>query len=315
MIEPSELRLIVKVAALYYENGFQQNEIAKKLDLSQATISRLLRRARDEKIIQISVNNQVGVYSDLEIKIQSEYKLKEVIIADSMDESEEEILRSIGKAAAYYLESTIKSNDVLGISSWSSTLLAMVNQMHPLQNGRSNCVVQILGGIGNPTAEKHATHLTSRLAELIKGTPKFLPAPGIVKNVETKKIYLEDPFVKEAFNIFDKINVALVGIGDVEPSLLLQSSGNIFSQKELKNLRHLGAEGDICLRFINQDGRLIKTPLNDLVIGISLEKLKNTTRAIGIAGGKRKVKAIKAALMGKWINVLITDNFTAKKLL
>src|SRR5262249_837529 len=121
--------------------------------------------------------------------------------------------------------------------------------------------------------------------------------------------------VQSALARFEHVTLALVGIGDVEPSRLLASSGNVFSREELDQLRQLGAVGDICLRFFAISGSPISTPLNDRVIGMELEQIRKVRRSVGIAGGKRKLAAIHGALTGHWINVLITDRFTAEALL
>src|SRR5919199_637795 len=166
MARVDELRLMTKVARLYYERALNQPEIAAQLDVSQATVSRLLKRAQQEHIVRISVNVPYGAYPDLEEALQTAYHLKEVIVVDSVDD-DEQILRDIGAAGAFYLEMTLKPGEIVGISSWSATLLAMVDAMHPLPRSTTAQVVQILGGIGNPAAEVHATQLTRRLASLV----------------------------------------------------------------------------------------------------------------------------------------------------
>jgi DNA-binding transcriptional regulator LsrR (DeoR family) len=308
-----ELRLIAKVAHLYYERGVRQAEIARQLDLSQATVSRLLKRAEDERIVRITVSVPHGAYTELEEELQGAFGLKEAIVVDCVDD-DEQILRDLGAAAAYYIETTLKQGEIIGISSWSSTLLAMVDAMHPLPRSSSAEVVQILGGVGNPAAEAHAAHLTRRLSTLTRGDAFFLPAPGVAGNAETARIYLDDPFVRATIDRFERVTMALVGIGAVEPSKLLASSGNIFSNEELQLLRQHGAVGDICLRFFNRQGVLVMTPLNERVIGMRLEQLQRVARSVGIAGGHRKLPAIRGALAGRWINVLITDRRTAEAL-
>jgi DNA-binding transcriptional regulator LsrR (DeoR family) len=310
-----ELRLITAVARLYYEQGLGQIEIAGRLSLSQSTVSRLLKRARDEKIVRTVVSVPSGVYPDLEDKLQAKYKLQQAIVADCAGDTEEATRREIGAAAAYYLETTLKQGEVVGISSWSETLLAMVDAMHPLSRETEAQVVQILGGVGNPAAEAHAARLTGRLADLIHGRVTSLPAPGVVGSANSLRVLLEDQFVGKAMTLFDRVTLALVGIGAVEPSKLLASSGNVFSAAELDHLRAQGAVGDICLRFFDHAGQPVWTPLNERVIGISLEQLRQVKRSVGIAGGRRKFEAIRGALIGGWINVLITDCFTAEQLL
>jgi DNA-binding transcriptional regulator LsrR (DeoR family) len=314
MARIDELRLMTKVAHLYYSQDMTQPEIAAQLDLSQATVSRLLKRAKQEQIVRVTVNVPHGIYSELEEQLQKTYGLKEAVVVDSV-EYNNQILRDIGSAAAYYLETTLRTGDMIGVSSWSATLLAMVDALQPLTRSSHIRVLQILGGLGNPSAEVHASRLVGRLASLVRGEATFLPAPGIVGSPEAVPILLEDRYVRDAMSLFNQVTIALVGIGTVEPSGLLASSGNIFSPEELDMLRKAGAVGDICLRFFDAAGTPVATPLNDRVIGMNLDQLRQVKRAVGIAGGKQKLNAIRGALRGRLINVLITDRFTAQHLL
>jgi DNA-binding transcriptional regulator LsrR (DeoR family) len=314
MARIDELRLMAKVARLYYGAGLRQAEITDRLDIHQSTVSRLLRRAEEAGIVRITLSAPSGLHQDLEDALQSTYGLREAIVVDSI-EQEDQIVRDLGAAAAFYLETTLKPKDVVGISSWSAALLATVESMRPCPRAKGARVVQILGGIGNPGAEVHATQLTRRLADLLSGTATLLPAPGAVGSVEAKQVMLKERYVLEAIALFKSITVALVGIGAVEPSKLLASSGNAFSNQELESLRSCGAVGDICLRFFDAEGAPVVTPLNDRVIAIELDDLKRANRVVGIAGGRRKTTAIRGALLRRWINVFITDRATAERLL
>jgi DNA-binding transcriptional regulator LsrR (DeoR family) len=314
MARIDELRLMTKVARLYYVDRLRQTEIAEQLDISQTTTSRLLKRAEDEQIIRISLNAPVGIHADLERQLESLYGLKEALIVESLP-NEKQIMRDLGSAAAYYLSTTIKPNEVIGISSWSATLLSAVDAMTPITKPIGAQVIQILGGVGIPTAESNAVYIVSRLAMLVQGQSILLPVPAVVSGLDTRELYLHDPFVCETIDRFDSVTLALVGIGSVEPSDLLASSGNIFSPQELESLRALGAVGDVCLRFFDAAGAPIKSPLNDRVIGMELEQLRKVKRSVGIAGGERKVAAILGAVRGGFINVLITDLSTAQALI
>jgi len=315
MARIDELRLMSRVARMYYEKEMRQSEIAQQLGLSQATVSRLFKRAKAEGIVRISVNVPQGVFSELEEQIIATYNLQDAIVVDCLYEDEQMIQRDIGSAAAYYVESTIKPNEVIGLSSWSGALLALVDAMHPVSRKNDVRVVQILGGIGNPAAEIHAARLTGRFAKLVNGTETYLPAPGIVGSEAALQVLLDDQYVQEAMTLFDQVSLALVGIGAVEPSELLADSGNIFSDAEQDILRDKGAVGDILLHFFDEDGQPVKTLLDNRVMSMSLLQMRQADRAVGVAGGRRKHDAILAALRGQWINVLITDCFTAKRLM
>jgi DNA-binding transcriptional regulator LsrR (DeoR family) len=311
-----ERRLVTKVAYLYHIQHKKQAEIARQLDISQATVSRILERAEEAGIVRVTVNMPTGVYAQLENELCSYYGLKEAIVVHCDDEQEEAIFHHIGSAAAYYVETTIgKKDEVVGLSSWSSALLAMVNAMQPLYRPTQAKVVQILGGVGNPAAEIYASRITERFASLVQGQAVFLPVPGVASSAEMRNELMASLYAQEAVNFFDQVSLALVGIGSVEPSKLLASSGNVFSAEELELLRKEGAVGDICLRFFNREGRPVRTPLNERVISMDLEQLKKAKRSVGIAGGPRKIEAIRGAVQGGWINVLITDHLTAGRLM
>lgn len=306
---------MVRVARLYYEREMSQSAIADQLGLSQATVSRLFKRAKDEGVIRITVSIPQGVYTELEEKLIDRYKLRDAIVVDSIrDDDEKVVIRELGAAASYYLESVIKQHDVIGLSSWSSTLLSLVDALHPVPRKADIRVLQILGGVGNPSAEAHANRLTNRFADLVGGTAIFLPAPGIIGSEAARKVLLDDSYVRQALDLFNQVTLALVGIGTVQPSSLLAASGNIFSAEEQRLLQNYNAVGDILLHFFDREGKSVKTFLDKRVVSMSLEQLRKVDRAVGVAGGRRKFDAIRGALSGRWINVLITDRFTAERL-
>jgi DNA-binding transcriptional regulator LsrR (DeoR family) len=315
MARVDELRLMTKVAQLYYEQDLRQREIAENLNLSQSTVSRLLKRAEEEQIVRVTVSVPRGVYTDLEEALVATYGLHDAVVADCVrDDDDESVARDIGRAAAYYLETTLNQGECIGISSWSSTILAMVEVMRQIPRPIGARVIQILGGAGEPQAKVHAAYLASRLAELVRGDATFLPAPGLVDSAEVRQVLMNDSSIREVIESFDEITLALVGIGTVEPSPLLASSGNIFSDEELDMLREKGAVGDILYRFFDAEGNPVQTPLADRVTGMALDQLQRVERVVGVAGGARKLAAIRGALNGKLINTLITDRFTAERL-
>lgn len=314
MANTDQLRLLVRVARLYHESGLRQPEIADRLQISQAKVSRLLKQAIDEGIVRITITTPLGVHAALEDQLEEKYGLQEVVVADTTETDERALMRDLGAAAAFHLESTIKPGDIIGISSWSATLLAMVNAMRPVRTVRDITVVQILGGVGDPSAEVHATELTRRLAGLVRGTPVLLPVPGIVGSAEARGVLEHDEYVSRVLQLYPRITVALVGIGAVRPSTLLARSGNVFEGPELELLSAQGAVGDVCLRFFDATGAPTQSELNNRVIGLTLEQLRGVPRSIAVAGGPRKIEAIRGALAGRFVRCLITDRRTAEAL-
>jgi DNA-binding transcriptional regulator LsrR (DeoR family) len=314
MARIDELRLLTKVARLYHCQGLRQTEIVSRLKLSQSTISRLLKRAENEGIVRITVSVPSGTHPELEEALLATFGLQDVIVVDS-EHDDDRLVRDLGAAAAFFLETNVKAGSVIGISSWSTALLAMVDAMRPAPRATESTVVQILGGLGNPGSETHATHLTRRLANLLGGKAVLLPAPGVLGSPAARDVLLKDCYVQEALEVTGRLNLALVGIGSHEPERMAAMNGSIFSPRELKMLSAAGAVGDICLRFFDARGQALHTTLDERVIGMALEDLRKVERVVGVAGGLSKRAAILGALRGGWVNVLITDRRTAEALL
>jgi len=311
----SQERLMVRVARMYYEHGDRQPQIAEQLHISQAKVSRLLKKAEEVGIVRVTINEPLGGHSDLEQALASRYGLADAVVVNVDTEDESSILSAIGTAAAAYLSEILLGHERIGISSWSATLLAMVNSMQKAMKPLADSVVQVIGGVGEPNAQVQATRLTEQLAMLTGASPRFLTAPGFVSSAELRTAIMAEPYVRETSEQWSELSVVLAGIGSLEPSPLLRQSGNALPHDEQLELRSLGAVGDVCLRFFDADGNPVHSGVEERVVGISRELLLGVPRRIGVAGGSRKHSAIRAALLGGWVNVLVTDTLTAGVLL
>jgi DNA-binding transcriptional regulator LsrR (DeoR family) len=288
-----EVRLMTKVARMYYDQGLRQKEITERLSIHQSTVSRLLQRARQAGVVRITVSTPSGIFSEIEDALERTFGLKEAIVIESRS-SEEHLVQDLGTAAAFFLQTTVKPGDMIGISSWSRALFAMVDSMHSSDCARGGKVVQILGGFGIAGTQYQATHLAQRLAERIGATPALLQAPALVGTAEARRVLMRDSSVSAVADMFPKLNL---------------------SAKEREALRQAGAVGDICFRFFDRSGKALRSPLNNRVVGIDLATLEHIDRVVGIAGGPDKRIAIHAALLARRVNVLITDFDTAKSFL
>jgi DNA-binding transcriptional regulator LsrR (DeoR family) len=309
------LSLMTKVARLYHEQGVRQPEIADRLGLSQSRVSRLLKEAVTLGIVRTVVVSPLGTFTDLEDAVRDRFGLRDVVVAESSGDDEASTLSTIGSAAASYLEATLRASDTVGISSWSSSLLATVDAMMPRPQRAASTIVQVIGGVGNPSVQVKATHLTERLASVTGAEPLFLAAPGVVASKVVRDSLIADPYIASVAEMWSRLTVLLVGVGSLQPSPLLKDSGNTVSDDEMARLRELGAVGDVCLRFFDAEGRLVHSALDDRVLGLSVDELRSVPRRVGVAGGARKVEAVRAALHGGWLDVLVTDDRTARSLL
>jgi DNA-binding transcriptional regulator LsrR (DeoR family) len=313
---PSEehSRLMVKVARMYHERGHKQAQIAQELHITQARVSRLLRRAVQTGVVKTVVISPSGVHTDLEDGLEQRYGLTEAVVVDVMSSDERDIAQSLGAAAATYLESTLLGNEIVGISSWSANLLAAATFMRQASTSVVTDVVQLVGGVGDPQVQIEANRLLTTFATATGATPIFLPAPGLLGSAAAQRSLMADPAVQQVSARWSGLTTALVGIGALEPSPLLARSGNGIAEEDQEKLRQQGAVGDICFRFFDEAGALIESDLDQRVIGIQPAALVAIPRRIAVAGGIRKLAALRGVLRGGWVNVLITDSTAAQEL-
>ena len=311
-----QVRLLTKVARMYHERGIRQADIASALNISQAKVSRLLKRAATLGIVRTTVTVAPGVHSHLEEALEAKFGLLEAVAVDiDSDDDERAILAAIGAAAGSYLEATLSGGDRIGISSWSQTLLAMVDRMRPFPIGGATEVVQLLGGIGTPDVQNQAQRLATECARMLGAEPVYVPAPGVVADRAIRDSLLNDGALAEVTRRWKELTMAIVGIGSIEPSELLAESGNAFSPADRARLLEAGAVGDICHHVFTIDGTSVTGDLASRTISIPVDDYLAVPRRIGIGGGHRKQEPILGALRGGWVNVLITDIDTARALL
>jgi DNA-binding transcriptional regulator LsrR (DeoR family) len=308
-----DFRLLTKVSKLYYEDNLNQDDIVARMHISRSTISRLLSQARDEGIVKIVVIPPTGTYAALETSIEQKYGVEEVIIADvSAPDSPQMMARELGAAAANYLFRVIDPNDVIGVS-WGYTIRGMVAALEP-KNFPNVRIVQMTGGIGKPESESHATELCHKLARTLSCKLALLPAPGVVQSKQTREVYLMDEHVRTAISLLPSITLAFVGIGSLNSYSISVRDETIMTQADLNEVVAKGGVGDIALRFIDANGQPVQSELSERIIGIDLDHLREIPRVVGVAGGVNKIEPIRAALRGKLIDVLITDQTTAEAL-
>jgi DNA-binding transcriptional regulator LsrR (DeoR family) len=179
----------------------------------------------------------------------------------------------------------------------------------------ANEVIQLIGGVGSPQAQIQATRLVSHLAELTSAKPYYMGCPGLVANQQIREAFTGDPAVAASIEAWDRLTTLLVGVGTFPASPLWQASGNALSRAEEGELSRAGVVGEICLRFFDVNGQPMKPAMEDRVISIGAEAMMRVPRRIGVAGGMPKLDAIRGAVAGGWINVLITDADVARQLL
>ncbi len=300
--------LLVTVADLYYLQDRTQAEIARALRISRPHVSRLLKRARETGIVTISVRPPFGLSTELAEELGKLFPLRDVRVISAGGAP----LPRVAEAAASYLASRIQRESVVGVS-WGRTV-RMIADVVPSDPRRSVEVVPLVGGMGPVGDEIHANEIARRLASRLGGKYYVLNAPALAERANARAMLVRDATVRGILERGRKADVAVVGIGGMVASSTLVRSGYL-KPDHLRRLRASGAVGDICSRFFGKDGAPCQSPLTDRVVGIELNDLRQLPWVVGAAVGTEKAPAILGALRGGYINVLVTDETTARAVL
>lgn len=306
--------LKAKVSKLFYQGGLSKIEIGKKLRISRFKVAQILEDALKDGMVKIIINEPQNTFLDLESSLEEKFKIYRAAVVETSF-SYEETKKNIGRAAANCLLDMAYDGDVIGIA-WGTTIYEMVNFL-PLSIERNNIsVVQITGGLNQVSMDFNAIELTRRVAKAFGAKSYQLYAPAIVDSIDTKNVLMSESNIKKTIEMFSKINIAIVGVGSVvpKPSTMLYRDGFI-RKEDFENISKCGAVGDINSYFYDKNGNNCETELGRRTIGIDLNHLKRIRYVMAVCVGKFKADAIYGALKGKIINMIITDEETAKEIL
>jgi deoxyribonucleoside regulator len=311
MNKSEELKLLSKIARLYYLEDLNQQTIAEKLNISRTKVSRYLTKARKEKVVEIRINSQRERFEELERGIEKNFGIKECLLVSSSDDSLE-TYRQMAVSLSGLLERFLKDGDLLGVG-WGKTLKSVVGCLEP-EKKIAIKVIPLLGGLGKTSIEVHTNSVAKAFADRFGGTGYVLHSPAVLDSREAKEMLERDSSIREIIEMFEKVHTAVLGMSDIGLDSTMIQTGN-FTVDDFKYLSNLGAVGDVNLIFINKEGSPVPNRLDDRIVKISFEKLKKINNVIGIAFGEKKIKIISGALSCGLVNILITDEATGLKLL
>ena len=285
MENSDDIRLIVKIAQLYYEQDMTQAQIARELGIYRTTISRLLKRGREQGIVTIAINYDYNENLWLEQQLKQKFGLKEAVVASSDGLLEEEQLSSL------------------------------VENLPQASQSRQVICVPIIGGpSGKLESRYHVNTLTYGAAARLKAESHLADFPALLDNPLIRNGIMQSQHFKTISSYWDSLDVALVGIGS--PAIRDGANWHAFYGSEESddlNARHVA--GDICSRFYDINGGLVDTNMSEKTLSIEMAKLRQARYSIGIAMGEEKYSGILGALHGRYINCLVTNRETAELLL
>jgi deoxyribonucleoside regulator len=309
----SRASLLADVAEMYYLQQKNQTEIAESIGLTRSMISRMLTEARESGIVEIRIRRPVQSDRELELALVEQFGLKNASVVTSVHSSGDQLMSALGTAAAQMLKRYLSSNMILGLA-WGTSINATVNafeimDLEPIK------VVQLLGAMGARNMEYDGHDLVSRMSEKIGGEAYYLNAPYLCQNAAMAKSLLETKGIKETISLGKQADVALLGVGTTLPDYSSFYLAGYISLQELQRLRREGAVGDVVGLHFDVNGQPTAEEFSDRLVSIRRKELVSIPIRLGVAGGEGKVEAILAGLRGKYVNVLVTDTMTARKVI
>ncbi len=296
---------------LYYDMNYNQREIAERMNVSTMTVSRLLESARQSGIVEIKINTPLSTDFREEKRLVGEFKLKKAIVISG--EYQVDPLDSLARAAGFYLDALISSEDVLGITAgriMRRVISALSLPTLPRLNNLS--IVQLMGGFPNPSQFDPTTNV-HQFVSRFGITGYFFHLPLYASNEEAG-IALKDHGIPEAvFDMWKKCNITVTSVGEAGEESIYRM-GNLLSRKEMERICAKGGVGDFLGRWFDLDGRFIDDDVNHRVLAIPIEMLKKVERKILVAGGSEKKQALLGILNSGLVDVLITDQKTSADL-
>jgi DNA-binding transcriptional regulator LsrR (DeoR family) len=306
---PTSDERLAQVATLYYEQGLRQSEIAERLGESRSNVSRLLTEARRRGIVEIRIHRPLSLDAALAGELRQRFGLRDALV---LADGEADALRRVGELAARFLERSFDEIGVLAIS-WGTALREVVEHLGTRR--RPIEVVQMIGGVGSGSSNVDGTELARRFADALGGSCDYLHAPLLADDEETARRVLRESSVRRVLEKAALADAALVGIGALEPEVSSLVRAGYLDERAVRRLRRAGAVGDVCGRHFDAQGRVADVELNRRVVGLDLDSLRRIPLVIGVAAGPAKAEAIRGALRGGHLDVLVTDAATAASVL
>lgn len=312
-IASQDNELLTEIAVDYYQDEITQEEIAKKFGISRVKVGRLLKRAKEEGIVEITVRYHPVFSTRLEQQMLERFSLSRALIAlDHQDEEEQR--RQVAALVSGYLAMSLKDDMVLAVGQ-GRNVAAIADHVGSVAPKSCKFICGI-GGTHRPGDAINADHISRRLAKKFGGSSETLYAPAYVENRALKQAFMQNGTIKETLDRARKADVALVGIGDMNENSYMVKLGWFTPHEIIDASLNQGVIGDIAgYDFFNAQGMHVDTVMNDRVIGLSIDELRKIPCVIAIASENTKALAILGALRTGAIDIIATSALNIRTIL
>ncbi|MBP0617508.1 bifunctional sugar-binding transcriptional regulator/dihydroxyacetone kinase subunit DhaK [Jiella mangrovi] len=295
---------------LYAHDGMTQNQIAKAMGVSRATVNNYIAEARGRGIVNLTMEtSRLSEFMIAQALIER-FDLSDCIVLPSVSEGRS-LTERLGETGARVLERLIRPGDAVGVS-WGRTLLEIARHVAPTRLPDLS-VVQVTGG-SSLKSEFSPEICVSRLASALTARQVGISAPAVVSSAAVRRVLMDEPLLRAQFDSARAVDKIVFGISSSRRDATIHRSGP-FAREDLAHASLQRAAAVIAGRFIDDRGRAVQGPLDERTIGLTLKEIGRIKFRIAVAGGPEKTTAILAALRGRHANVLITDADTGHAVL
>lgn len=307
---------VLRAASLYYLEGCSQKSIAQQLDISVPTVSRLLKKAREDGLVSFVIPRPYLECLELERKLRECYGLEEVIVVPpdpNGDESPMTVKKAVALEGARYVQRVIRPEDILGVA-WGGTMYELIQYLNPCQRTEATFVT-LHGSIRCCSSKFEVNTLVRRIAMAFGGRQHTLSAPGLLGSAQELESLRRQREVAHIFSIFQNISLSVSGIGSFYPRPTSPLSRLPYlTEEEYAALAKHQPYGDLMLRFIDSSGAECESELASRTLAIDMESYLRIPRKLIVASGREKSHTLRAALRGQLADVLIIDSALARAL-
>jgi lsr operon transcriptional repressor len=306
--------LLLRVAWFYYKDELTQDEIARRLSVSRASVGRMLERARRVGLVSISLNAEHLAAFELSGQLRRTFGLAEALVVPDHDRepADHHVLNArLGRGGAQFMSTHLRPGGSLGVG-WGETVsrvIAAANfgavgpvHMVTLTGGVDGYLQTILSSKGDTATDTEVT------------TATVIPSPIVASTPSLAAALRAEPTIQQVLKQACSVEQALVGVGTPAPDATIVQMGYL-TKADARRLRELGVVGDILGQFFDATGKVVDLPIHERRIGIELADLRRIPKVVAVAGGLHKAEAILGALHGKFADVLVTNELVAMRLL
>lgn len=296
---------------LYYVGGLTQDQIAKELGVSRQSAQRLVSRAMAERLIHVRLEHRVSGCLDLEARLTRKYGLRLCRVVPRLAEGIDPV-RAVAPTAAAEMERFLRQSEPLVMALGTGrTLRAAVDELTTME-AEQHKIVSLNGNIA-PDGSASFYDVIMRIADKVRAPHFPMPLPVVAESPAEREMFYTLAPIQRVAQLAEAADVTFVGVGQMSDDAPLLKDGFI-TKAELKAMQAEGAAGEIAGWVYDSDGQYLKGGINPRVGGVRVAA-QDERAVIGIAAGPAKVRAIAAALKGRLLNGLITDERTAEALL